>query len=78
MPGITRRLTKHSLNILKGYKPVKEALRHFSEPKRQVMGEELAKLVEFNCVKSCMKTNAFHKFSTKYGLNSEIVASFCE
>ena len=25
-----------------------------------------------------MNTNAFHKFSTKYGLDSEIVASFCE
>ena len=25
-----------------------------------------------------MATDAFHKFSTKYGLDSEIVASFCE
>ena len=25
-----------------------------------------------------MDTNAFHEFSTKYGLDSEIVASFCE
>ena len=25
-----------------------------------------------------MNTDAFHKFSTKYGLDSEIVASFCE
>ena len=25
-----------------------------------------------------MNTNAFHKFSTKYGLDSKIVASFCE
>ena len=25
-----------------------------------------------------MNINAFHKFSTKYGLDSEIVASFCE
>ena len=25
-----------------------------------------------------MDTDAFHKFSTKYGLDSEIVASFCE
>ena len=34
--------------------------------------------LEFDCVKSFMETNASHKFSTKYGLNSEIVASFCE
>ena len=25
-----------------------------------------------------MNTNTFHKFSTKYGLDSEIIASFCE
>ena len=45
MPGIPRRLAKHSLNILKGFKPVKQSLRRFSEPKRQAMGEELAKLL---------------------------------
>ena len=37
MPGIPRRLAEHSLNILKGFKPVKQALRRFSEPKRQAM-----------------------------------------
>ena len=46
MPGIPRRLAEHSLNILKGFKPVKQTLRRFSEPKRQAMGEELAKLLE--------------------------------
>src|SRR3954471_7213635 len=46
MPGIPRRLAEHSLNILKGLKPVKQTLRRFSEPKRQAMGEELAKLLE--------------------------------
>ena len=33
---------------------------------------------KFDCVKSFMDTDAFHGFSTKYGLDSEIVASFCE
>ena len=33
---------------------------------------------KFDCVKSFMNTDAFQKFSTKYGLDSEIVASFCE
>ena len=46
MPGIPRELAEHSLNILKGYKPVKQTLRRFSEPERQAMGEELAKLIE--------------------------------
>ena len=37
MPGIPRRLAEHSLNILKGYKPVKQTLRCFLEPKRQAI-----------------------------------------
>ena len=40
MPSIPRGLAEHSLNILKGYKPVKQTLRRFLEPKR------LAKLLE--------------------------------
>ena len=31
---------------------------------------------KFDCVKSFMDTDAFHRFSTKYGLDSEIVAYF--
>ena len=46
MPGIPRELAEHSLNILKGYKPIKQALRRFSEPKRQAMGEKLAKIID--------------------------------
>ena len=30
MPGIPRKLAEHSLNVLKGFKPVKQALRRFS------------------------------------------------
>ena len=33
---------------------------------------------KFDCVKSFMDTDIFRKFSTKYGLDSEIVASLCE
>ena len=33
---------------------------------------------KFDCVKSFMDTDAFREFSTKYGLDSEIVASFYE
>ena len=33
---------------------------------------------KFDCVKSFMDTDIFRKFSTKYGLDSKIVASFCE
>ena len=41
-------------------------------------GKELGITPKFDCVKSFMDTDAFHEFSTKYGLESEIVASFCE
>ena len=34
--------------------------------------------LKYDCVKSFMNADAFQKFSTKYGLDSEIVASFCE
>ena len=33
---------------------------------------------KFYCVKYFMDTDAFREFSTKYGLHSEIVTSFCE
>jgi hypothetical protein len=41
-------------------------------------GNESGINLEFDCVKSFMETDFFQKFSTKYGLDSEIVASFCE
>ena len=44
MPGIPRRLAepKH----IEGIQAGQETLRRFSKPKRQAMGEELAKLLE--------------------------------
>ena len=41
-------------------------------------GKESGMTPKFDCVKSFMDTKIFRKFSTKYGLDSEIVASFCE
>src|SRR3990170_6208827 len=41
-------------------------------------GNESGISLEFDCVKSFMETDTFRKFSTKYGLDSEIVATFCE
>jgi hypothetical protein len=34
--------------------------------------------LKFDCVKSFMEDHPFHKFSTKYGLDFVIVATFCE
>ena len=33
---------------------------------------------KYDCVKSFMDTDAFRGYSSKYGLDSEIVATFCE
>ena len=41
-------------------------------------GKELGITLKFDCVKYFMDTDAFRGFSAKYGLDSEIVASFCE
>ena len=41
-------------------------------------GKESGIKLKFDCVKSFMNADAFQKFSTKYGLDFEIVASFCE
>ena len=41
-------------------------------------GKESGMTPKFDCVKSFMDTDAFREFSTKYGLDSEIVDSFCE
>ena len=41
-------------------------------------GKESGMTPKFDCVKSLMDTDVFREFSTKDGLDSEIVASFCE
>ena len=41
-------------------------------------GKESGMTPKFDCVKSFMDTDVFRGFSTKYGLDSEIVVSFCE
>ena len=41
-------------------------------------GKESGITPKFDCVKSFMDTDVFREFSTKYGLDSKIVASFCE
>ena len=53
-------------------------IKHNSEDWEIYKGKKLGINLKFDCVKYFMETNAFHKFSTKYGLESEIVATFCE
>ena len=41
-------------------------------------GKESGITPKFHCVKSFVDTDAFRDFSTKYGLDSEIIDSLCE
>ena len=55
-----------------------EIIKRNSEDWELDEGKESGIKLKYDCVKSFMDTDAFQKFSTKYGLDSEIVASFCE
>ena len=55
-----------------------EIIKRNSEDWELDKGKESGIKLKYDCVKSFMDIDAFQKFSTKYGLDSEIVASFCE
>ena len=55
-----------------------ERIKHNSEDWELGEGKESGIKLKYDCVKSFMDTDAFQKFSTKYGLDPEKVASFCE
>ena len=55
-----------------------ERIKRNSEYWDSDKGKKSGMTPKFDCVKSFMDTDAFRGFSTKYGLDSEIVASFCE
>ena len=55
-----------------------ERIKRNSEDWDLDKGKESGMTPKFDCVKSFMDTDIFRKFSTKYGLDSEIVASFYE
>ena len=53
-----------------------ERIKRNSEDWELDKGKESGIKLKYDCVKSFMDTDAFQKFSTKYGLDSEIEASF--
>ena len=55
-----------------------ERIKHNSEDWETDEGKECGIKLKYECVKFFINTDAFQKFSTKCGLDSEIVASFCE
>ena len=55
-----------------------ERIKRNSEDWGSDDGKESGMTPKFDCVKSFMDTDAFRGFSAKYGLDFEIVATFCE
>ena len=55
-----------------------ERIKRNSEDWGSDDGKESGMTPKFDCVKSFMDTDAFRGFSSKYGLDSKIVATFCE
>src|SRR4051812_36389308 len=55
MPGIAREFAEHALRIKPNTKPVKQALRRFSEPKRRAIGEEVNRLLDAQFIRETKK-----------------------
>ena len=55
-----------------------ERIKRNSEDWELDEGKESGINLKYDGVKSFMNTDAFQNFSTKYGVDSKIVASFCE
>jgi hypothetical protein len=51
MPRVSQEVTKHTLNICPGSKPIKQGMRHFKQEKHRAMGEELFNLFAASFVK---------------------------
>jgi hypothetical protein len=51
MPGISRDVAEHSLDIRAEARPVKQPLRRFDEEKRRAIGEEIHKLMAAGFIK---------------------------
>ena len=55
-----------------------ERIKRNSEDWEVDKGNESGIKLEYDCVKSFVETDVFIRLGAKYGLDSEIVASFCE
>src|SRR4051812_1530448 len=55
MSGIPREFVEHTLRIKPNMKPVKQALRRFSEPKRRAIEEEVNRLLDAYFIRETKK-----------------------
>ena len=57
MPGVPMELAKHSLNVIKGSKPVKQATRRFGDERRKATGKEINRPKAANFIKEVVHTD---------------------
>jgi hypothetical protein len=53
MPGVPRELAKHSLDVSKTAKPVKQKLHHFAKDRKEVISLEVLKLLAAVFIREC-------------------------
>jgi hypothetical protein len=56
MPGISRDVAEHPLDIRAGARPMKQHLRRFDEEKRRAISEEVRKLMAVGFIKEVFHT----------------------
>jgi hypothetical protein len=50
MPRVPREFAEHVLEVFKDAKPVQQAIRRYSEPRRRAIGEEITRLLAANFI----------------------------
>ena len=45
MPGVSREVIEHSLNVKEGAKPIKQRLHRFAPDRKEAIKEEITKLL---------------------------------
>jgi hypothetical protein len=51
MPGVSREVAEHSFHVRPNAKPIKQRLRRFAPDRREVIREELTKLLAAGFIK---------------------------
>ena len=57
MPGIPREFAEHSVQINPGWKPVKQTMRRFSDPKRDAIEAEVDRLLAAKFIRELKKAD---------------------
>ena len=54
MPGVSREVIEHSLNVKEGAKPIKQRLRRFAPDRKEAIKEELTKRLAAGFIKEVL------------------------